>query len=396
MNLITDVIPLRWSSISYFARCQRRYSLGYIQHFIRKPGPESRARILGNHIHAGFQAALLLHFRDGRVGAEALKNAAVAASRKFNQDNIIQGKTYFDYESKSEKIDSAYYEMMQDVVIQANHVLNYQIPRIGLGTKYRVASIGEVLGFDVGPSILNDHPFVEWNFHQPVFWSNAAGFDGSYEYDITGTVDAVLYDLQTKEYVVFDWKSRKAMPQTRLIDLDGQLKLYAAIINHRAAGSGIKQQIAHTVQYNMLTAVPKPVTLTEKKREVSKSVGSTTWEVWSESLRGMGLDPADYEELREKMHAASWFTNPVSTPVTPISSRAILLNVLQWGEAIRIGMTTGSFPALPSMTGCQYCDFKSYCAAHDNGGDIDFVLQNDYMPGDPDGDEMEETVEMGA
>lgn len=392
---MSNPIVLRWSSILAFMHCQRKYQLAYVKNISRKPGIDSRALILGSHVHAGIQAALESSFKGRDTDKQVF--AAIAAVRQYNRENTELGRTVLDYETRSQVRDDEYYAMMTDVLIQAEMMLRFQIPRIGLGTKYRVASVGEVLHGSAGIGVLDVEPMIEWKFEQTFQSPNPIGFQPAIkgvkgghvyqDYIITGTIDTVLQDIETGEYLIFDWKTRSVMPREKLVDLDGQLRLYAAIVN-RLAGRTV---ITQTCQYQMRTSVPKQAELTTKGK-VSMAAIASTWAVWSKSLIDMGLDPADYEEqMRPKLRAETDYTNPIFTPVTPLSSKLILENVLRIGEAIRYAETHNSWPSIPSLTGCQFCSFTNICRVQDFGGDVDYVVESEYVIATPD-DEVEPEV----
>lgn len=350
-------------------KCHRKYNLSYNEGLTRKPGIASRARMLGSHVHAGLQAALLTAFEAPDAPADHLVAAAVRAVREYNRDTTVPNQERYDYETRQMVSDAEYYALVTDVYYQALDIVRYQIPRIGLGTRWRVASEREVL-FDVGG---DNTPMVEWTFQVPYT------HDG-YVPVISGTVDTVLIDNQTGERVLFDWKTRGIMPDSRLVDLDGQLKLYAAILNLLAEAPVITQ----TCQYQIRNTVPQPAKLTEKTRKLSMAAIASTWDVWADSVRALGLDPEDYrEQMEPKLRSEEDYTMPVYSPVTPAMSDIVIRNTLAIGDAIRHATATQSWPAIPSMTGCQFCEFKSLCRVMDYGGDVAFVLDTEYVQTDP-------------
>lgn len=396
-------ITLRWSSLYAFMKCQRKYRLAYKEGWRRRVSSESRALILGSAIHAGIQDALnLIHYAP-ESDAAALTAAARQGARDWLARHHDPDKQVYDWDRREWVPDEEYDLMMRDVEVQALNVLAYQIPRIGLGTKYRVPTVAEVIGRDpefcytcetygavdagrcevCGADSTLNLPAIEWQF------SEVFRLENGNEYEITGTIDTVLQDIETGEYIVADWKSRANIPPERLIDLDGQLKLYGAIINHMAG----YPVITKTLQYQMRTLVPKPARITEKKRQVSVASISSTWEVWSESVRQLGLDPEQYrEQMEPKLHPPEHFTLAVFTPITPIGNKLAIDNALRIGEAIRFAETTGSFPGIPHSMGCQFCGFKNYCRTLEVGGDTETVLAMDYEQGEFDAfeDDVEE------
>lgn len=311
MTTRPETITLRWTSVRTYLGCQRRYDLAFRQQLVRQQSSETRARILGSHVHAGIAAALEHAFYAPAGTAPSdlgLVTAAVGGARQYNQDQTETDKKVYDHDTRTWRRDEDYYLMMRDVLVQAIAILRYQVPRIGLGTRYRVPSVAEVITNSqrdtLVPSdqVTSDYrvPMIEWTFAESWVLENGN------PYILTGTIDTVLQDIETGEYIIWDWKTRQQMPQERLIDLDGQLKLYAAVLNRMGA------RITRACQYQIRDRVPQPVKLTDKKGKISTANILTTWEVWSEDCRRMGEDPEKYREvMMPKMHPPEDFTRPV-------------------------------------------------------------------------------------
>jgi hypothetical protein len=377
---VSSAIQLRWSSIYAFMKCMRKYDLSYRQHLVKRTGADNRARVLGSHVHAGIEAALRASFA-GEKSVTKLVTAAVNGVRTYNRNELKEDQKRYDWETKTFVPDTAYFSMMADVLISAIAIIRYQVPRIGLGTRYRVATIRDVMGDTDMVDGDIDRAMIEWNFNVPIILENGNA------YILSGTVDSVLQDIKTGEYIIFDWKCRAIIPPELLVDLDGQLKFYAAVINKLGG------KISQTCQYQIRSNVPQPAKLTDKTKKVSTQNISSTWEVWAESVRALGLNPDDYADtMKPKMKDETAFTCPIRTPVTPISAHLIMNNVLQIGEAIRYAEEHSQFPAIPSSVGCQFCEFKSYCRVADHGGDLKYIIETEYDYGLVDEDEFD-TVE---
>ncbi len=393
-------LNLHWSSVLTAAKCLQKYKLSYVDNLQKKAGKDSRAMILGSHVHAGIALALIDAFNG--ASPEHQLTAAIRGARMYAADNIKTNQTIYDWEKGEDVPDVGYQQMMADILIQAIAVLRYQYPRLGIGTRYRVASTDEVFEDHSDADPERGTPFVEWHFErQSSIYNGAMGLDSDGNFTVPladtfilgGTVDAVLVDLQTKEYVIIDWKTRAVIPNLALVDLDGQLKLYAAVINAIANARVITQAI----QWQLRSVVPKPVVLTEKTKEVSKANISTTWEVWSESVRAMGLDPEKWRDsMGPKMHPATDYTLAVASPITRASSSVVPQSILQYGQIIANAERTGAYPMIPSSMGCQFCSFKRICQTRINGGDVDFVIEKEFEQKTTDLDEIGEFDQVEA
>lgn len=345
---------LRWSSIGAFMKCQRRYEYAYFRKLVRKGRP-SRPLLLGSVVHAGLQGALVHSYTDPNATDRELVKAAILGTQLYRRQN--QDMKAVDW--KGER-DENYFIAWMDVMKTAEQILSYQVPRIGLGKRWRVASTSDVFGAE-------NAPMVEYNFH--------AMLDKDTE--LTGTIDAVMRDTETGELVLFDWKTRGAMPDERLVDMDGQLKFYAMALELMGSAP-----IRRVVQYQIKNTAPKPAELTEKKKQVSRGNISSTWEVWSASLIGLGYNPNDFLDMRDKLPHEREFTNPIETMLNDVIINRYTQNVLMIARAVRFAETNGEFPALQSIANCKYCEFAPVCSIGEAGGNVDFVMQTEYETGE--------------
>lgn len=384
----TDIQQLRlsWSAIQTFLSCQRKYDLSYRENLQRKPSAEHRNLILGSAFHAGVEAALRQHFWTDYAQhintTDWLVAEALAAARNYIKGATVSNKMVKDYQNGGLLThDFAYYNMIREVTQLVVELLRYHVPLIGLGNRYTVPSVDDVLSgeppigrpsngryYDADSDWPDVQPAVEWHFEYQV--------DG--DTTLTGYIDTILWDTNAQDYVMVDWKTRNMFPNDNYAMIDGQLHLYAAVVNALAE----KPVINQVMMYQMLTKPPAPAKMSTSNKPLTGASGyATTWEVWSESLPD-GVDPEKYyNTIKDKLKDDSYFQRPVRGAVTETSSLLAMANVDAAVISIRSALASGMpLPAILSSNGCKFCDFAILCGnVLRYGGDAQSVLDNQYQ-----------------
>lgn len=363
---------ISWSLIQTFLSCQRKYELTYLEG-LSKPSGDQYNLFLGSAFHAGIEFALAAYANDmaDYVLPEVDVAGAVDAALQQVKDATVLNKTIYDREAGGTVPDRAYYAMMQDVRNEVPKLLRYHIPLMGIGTKYVPVTKGEIFGrsSEWFPVIETDKELaLEMRLKFPI--------EGTDDF-ITGIVDAVLRDIETDELIVFDWKTRGVFPYDSLAQVDGQLSLYAAVLNAMGAN------ITRTIMYQFSTKLPSPASISAKnsRPNVGAASYSTTWEVWKATLPP-NISPEKYEaEIRPKLMLDSDFQHPVECVVTEYSTKMAFDNVYATLEAIQNAKKSKyGFPAILGSNGCKFCDFLPLCAnALKFGGDVSELIERDYI-----------------
>lgn len=340
-----------WSRMQAFLSCPRKYELSYIENLERIPGIENRNRMLGSAFHAGI--AMYLHLYDpDQPRPDTIMSFAIAAALTWIGENTERNAQYYDYEAGAYRKDLAYYDMIVELDRLVVKLLNYHIPLIGIGTKYRVARE------------------IELNFEDRPLGADPSNLMVEFEFEhngYRGFVDAVLVDIETGQFVAVDWKTRATFPFDAMASIDGQLPFYAALLNDMGAN------ITKTIMWQFKTAVPKPATI-NKNGQPSIAAQATTWEYWCETLPPP-IDPDRWEEkIRHKLKTGEYFQNPVEAEVTKFSSNMALQSAHD-----TVMIIDDRFPARLSSYGCKGCDFWRLCSAPlKYGGDATDLIKQEY------------------
>lgn len=385
-------LRLSWSAIQSFLSCQRKYDLTYNENLQRKPSAAHRNLILGSAFHAGLEEALLDTFEGEyhqMVGTqEWCVSRAVAAAKRYIAQSTVKNKEIKDWENGGVKVrDDQYYAMLLDTEVVVTALLRFHIPLIGLGTRYTVPTVADVLsgqppeyrGTDGTPI-----PAIEWHFE--------------YQLDpdtvISGYIDSIVWDNEVGEYVMIDWKTRGTFPDDAMAMIDGQLHLYAAIVNDMALQHSGVTPINKVLMYQMKTKTPSPASIHAKNGTPNTGAASydTTWEHWKATLP-KGINPDRYYEvMKNKVKQPTDFQRLVDAAATEVSGMMALDNIRAAVSSIRSALDSGKpMAAILSSDKCKWCDFMMLCGnVLRYGGDASTLLSEFYQTRD--GNEIDETM----
>ncbi len=361
-----------WSKLQTYLTCPRKYELRYVENLEKIPGAERRPMILGTAFHAGIAEFLDAEWSSEYACSGAIDRAVAAALVSLNEQTVAD-KTYWDYEQSAYLTDNAYYEMINDLHHLLPKLLMYHLPLIGIGTRYVVATVGNLF-----PAVINGHkPMIEYEI-DTLSWK--------------GYVDAVLIDMETGQQVAVDWKVRSSFPFDAMASIDGQLPFYAAVLNEMGAN------ISQTIMWQFKNSVPKPARI-NKNGQPSIAAQDTTWEYWVETLPAplqKFVKPGDTdrfggfmreiaETLKPKLKTAQDFQHPVIAEVTDFSSAILMGSVHSTVRALQhqiqdVHDYSGLYPAILSSYGCKGCEFWKLCSAPlKYGGDAADIVEHEYQ-----------------
>lgn len=376
----TTVEPLRlsWSAIQSFLACQRRYELSYRENLQRQPNAAQGNLLLGSAVHAGIETALRASFEE-RHPATAWE-VGIRAARRYVQQATVPNRTIRDSYGTTVP-DYEYYSMVKEVEAVAAALLDFHYPQFEIGERFTVPTIAEVLS-NTPPAKThlrpiedpNDQPAIEWHFELPLDADTI----------LSGYIDTVLWDVVEQEYVMVDWKTRTQFPSDMMAMIDGQLHLYAGVVNAMAGFYGTATPINKLLMWQLRAKPPQPASISKRNGLPNTGAASydTTWEIWSATLP-RNIRAADYAEIMEgKLKEARDFQRVIPAVVTETSTKLALDNVLAAVASIRAAIATGKpMAAILSANGCKFCDFAMLCAnAFRYGGDVAPLVEQFYQP----------------
>lgn len=340
-----------WSEMKTYLHCPRKHELAYMENLELAVSVGNKNRYWGTVFHAGVAEFL-------RTGDT---HKAIVNARAELIAMTVLNKTYT--KDGQRIIDDAYYAMIEEIHHHIPELLLFYLPRLGIGTQYRVAVDTDIWGDGTAEGT----PIIEYSFDHN---------------GIKGIVDALLIDLETGEQVLADWKLRASFPFDEYAALDGQLPLYAAVLNEMGAC------ITTICMWQMRRQTPKPARLLMSGLP-STAVQDTTWEYWLETLPPdlrRKLDLEDWADaLKDKLKSEDEYVRRIYSTVSATSSMLALANAHSAIELIRqaeenhvLGATS---PAILDVYGCKFCDFVKLCSTVlKYGGDAKQLISENYVP----------------
>lgn len=361
-----------WTTILDFLKCMRYGELKHIEGYRERPSVSSRPMILGSAVHKGIETALRMRTEltgDPRANVGRAVTMGVNAARQYVRDETRMD--VLKYESGRSVPDTAYYQMMDELTGLAPTLARYHVGQ--LPQTWRVAYKWEVLGrmtegteqSVTGIEYDQDTLALEWNISHITP-------DGDL---LTGIVDCIVIDTATGELFIVDWKVRTSFPRSEEAFVDGQLHLYAAMLN--AAGASIRK----VVMYQMKNKTPSPAEILKSGEPgTGRASYDTTWDVWAMDVRAVGKDPEKYRaEIEPKLKRDDEFRSIVSSAVTENSSTLSLENAYAAIKQVKEAEKTEQFPAILSSYACSNCAFLKLCAGPFRfGGDATVILDRDF------------------
>lgn len=386
-------LRLSWSSLQSFLSCQRKYDLAYNEKLQRKPSAAHRNMLLGSAFHAGLEAALLCVFEGDyhqMVWTEEwLLERAFAGAEAYMEENVVRGKVVRDTLNGVYVEDYDYYAMVREVAQLVRIMLRFHIPMLKLGQRYTVPTVSDVVSgqpptFRTQPG-QEPVPAIEWHFEFPIDDNTI----------LSGYIDTILWDNEEQDYVLVDWKTRGNFPYDNMALIDGQLHLYAGVVNTLAEHlTGVKP-ISRVMMFQMRTKLPSPASISKRTNLPNMDAKSydTTWDYWVATLpKGLQKEAGRWEaHMRPKLKHDSDYQRPVSGIVTDISTQMALDNVKAAILSIRAALDSGMpLPAILSSNGCKWCDFAPLCTnVLRYGGDAASILEDLYERKEVVADELE-------
>lgn len=232
-------------------------------------------------------------------------------------------------------------------------------------------------------------PMVEWHFDREV---PGVGL-------LTGDIDWVARHRPTGLVWLFDHKIRGTLTSAPAEDFNIQMALYQHVLQEDEGLS-----LAGSILFQVSSHLPKTPTLT-KKGEVSRAAIDTTWEVYRQYVLDAGLDPANYDEMRQKLEAKVFY-RPIRyfrsrEHVRAVWERIFLPAAREMREALFTPDVVGTPNPLiirnmvPFL--CRRCPYAPVCVGELRGEDVSYTVATQYArrdssallagdPGDP-GDE---------
>jgi hypothetical protein len=195
----------------------------------------------------------------------------------------------------------------------------------------------------------------------------------------TGKVDAIVEDA-SGDLWLFERKTCKKIPEEDIRLTDIQTVLYFWATENLKIKSGNRVFRLGNIRgiiWDYVRSKAPSIPGLNKNGEMSRAAVDTTWEVYRAELVKAGLDPDDYEDMRERLAGKEdSFFRRIKLPFSK-TMRDMVLDDFR--------STSIEMKALHEVSqdrnlgwGCQHCEFKNLCIAELRGADTELMLKKDY------------------
>jgi hypothetical protein len=361
-------------------KCQRAWELSHVHKLERDKDTDKEAMILGSAFHAGMahmlENAHVQNYYNDVPRSEAIQKfikAAVYGLREFMKVETKPNVTT-TLADGVEVIDQSYYDMMTNIQVEVIAMFEYYVPLLGLGTRYIVADYGQLF-----PHILDisaSTPLIEFEID----------LVHATPHRYRGFVDVILFDQETDEFIVVDWKTRASVLSPDEALLDNQLHVYAAMLEHL----DIETPIAQVCMWQFRRKTPRPARI-NKNGSLSIAVQDTTYTVWFRSLpEHLQLDvvgnQAEWDDFAEaKLSPPEKYMLPVFAFVTERANELAYANFMAKSQLLaeareKVEGNRGFIlPATYTSQACKMCEFRRLCIeALRYGDDPRHIIETDY------------------
>lgn len=194
-----------------------------------------------------------------------------------------------------------------------------------------------------------------------------------------GKVDAIVED--SEGYIwIFERKTCKTIPEEDIRLTDIQTVMYWWAVPNMTLKVGKRiyrfkdiRGIIWDYVRSKAPSIPEPL----KKGGFSRANIDTTWGVYKQALLDNGLDPDDYEDMRQKLAGKEEsFFRRIKLPYSKSMQDQVVRDFKETAMEMRILHGIAMDRNLDFT--CSFCDFKNPCVAELRGSDIDLMLKKDY------------------
>lgn len=296
--------------------CHFRHSLSYRGGW--KPKEDGIPLQLGSMIHAGIAAEILHQSPEEAIQALVRENQEKALSEEWAEMIYLTGEQALDI---------------------TNRAIDWLEIREG-----RWETIE-----------LEGQPLVELALEMPL-WDLRASYKG--------VIDWVARDTETGKIHLIDFKTRGRFNRPDAEETNLQLMSYMFMLTHY----GVNVDTASIIQ--ILTKLPSQPKL-NKDGSMSRQKITTDWSTYRAALVDAGLDPADYEDMREKLDGEFFDLIPLYFSHEEVFAA--------WHEIIRpairsILVESNMWLRSMSTWNCKYCAYREPCLASLRGHDMEGLL----------------------
>jgi bacterioferritin (cytochrome b1) len=341
-------MKLSHSSVESFRRCEQQYQYRYVRGLRRKVG--SPAPTLGNVLHTYLAA----YYKDVQKGLNDPEDSHLVAKLACSVEHYAQMQAFSNIAFMTGSLDVA--KEFEDMPRLAENLIDRYFSARGRpdADRYEVLLVEEKL-----EAVLRTE----------------LDEDGNVVHILNGRLDMITRDRATDLVALWEHKSRKYTPSQGVRLRDYQTIIYSALWEALGDVPPIDQIIWNYIRTKPPTEpeVLKNGTLSKKKNI------DTTWSVYAEAIKNLGLRTSDYLDMRQRLEPRELTVYfPRYESETLINRDLLLDDVITTGdemEEAEARWRDGVRPVRNFSPFCDHCDYLKLCNAAITGGDEDDLIR---------------------
>jgi RecB family exonuclease len=336
------------SRLALFTTCRRSFYFKYVLGLEGK-GTPSNEQLVGSFFHTAIAAYYLN--QDWRL---ALADDLMNLTSHVYTAPTLSGLEKDEY---ADRLGVAHYN--------ATRMLELYEPHLPPKGRFEVAvdSTGE--------------PFVEYALVEDIYIQNPLNDAVEVKFTFNGVIDIVLYDNETGEYILIDWKttSRFMSPVGRERDL--QLSLYCYILTE------LGYPIHRAMYFELHSSYPKEASLTKSGTPSRNKSMRTVYDYWNSTLPVAMQNK--YPDYAQYMHPWEDFVRVIEIQFEQRDYRRVAreLNIKLHNMSLFLNNLTDNLEetryhvegALTHAV-CKFCSYVTECGIYSEAEEVDIeVLQ---------------------
>lgn len=187
-----------------------------------------------------------------------------------------------------------------------------------------------------------------------------------------GYIDAILRDRETADVWCVDYKFRSFFED----ETEEAYNIQNAVYTRACFKLGIPITGTLTWQHSN---TPPSFPSVNKNGTISRAKIKTTWQVYSDFCKQMGVDPAEYEEeMVPKLSEIEWCRCTTEYRNKPTTDRIWNDVIVPEAYAVKASYKKPNYRRMYAWN-CKLCQFRDLCQAELRGYDADYIRTSGYV-----------------
>jgi hypothetical protein len=195
----------------------------------------------------------------------------------------------------------------------------------------------------------------------------------------------VVREKATGMLFLWDYKVRTQLQPEDDEEVNFQFAVYQRILR---VDYGVN--VVGSICAQVFNELPKEPKLNQNGSMARTDI-KTDWPTYSAALVANGLDPNDYLDMKDKLNGKEFWR--LSKAYRKPAELEAVWNEIVLPAVKEMASTKTPMTRTMSAWNCKGCNFRNLCLEGMRGGDVDYIIANDYQPKqDATGNERTEEV----